>query len=231
YSIINDSRKWFSIQENSGLIKVFHPLDREEFGHTYRLQVIAQDTGDPRLSATADVTIHILGVNNNVPLEKNTNENFCTPKREKQRLIFQVWDKDSVRNSASFKFRPPNDASLRQWKVTALNGTHAYLSMAVQYIEPAVQNVPIFITDDGPDPQSKQVLLRVKVCRCNTRGHCKIDVDRMEGMPTLSSALGIILGTMAAIGIILIIIFCHLTISTPHKRKETRDTFPLQSTA
>ncbi|XP_075694454.1 cadherin-16 isoform X2 [Rhinoderma darwinii] len=115
YGIINDSRKWFSIQEDSGEIKLLHSLDREQFGDTYHMQIIARD--------------------------------------------------------------------------------------------------------------------RVTVCRCNTRGHCKIDVDRMEGMPTVSSALGIILGTLGAIGLILIIIFCHLALSHPIKKNETPDTIPLQTTA
>ncbi|XP_075694453.1 cadherin-16 isoform X1 [Rhinoderma darwinii] len=234
YGIINDSRKWFSIQEDSGEIKLLHSLDREQFGDTYHMQIIARDRGDPGLTATADVTIQILDVNDNIPnlVGDYTNEYFCTPKREEQRLIIRACDRDSVGNGAPFTFRLPDDATRsRQWKVTVLNGTHAYLSMAVRYIEPAVHHVTIVITDNGTDPQSKNVQLKVTVCRCNTRGHCKIDVDRMEGMPTVSSALGIILGTLGAIGLILIIIFCHLALSHPIKKNETPDTIPLQTTA
>ncbi|KAM3920100.1 cadherin-16 [Leptodactylus fuscus] len=232
YSIINDSRKLFSIQESSGQIKLLHSLDRERFGDAYHMQVIVRDRGDGGLSATADVTIHIQDVKNNIPKSNYNNEYFCTPRREKQRLIIQAYDKVAAENSAPFTFRLPQNATiLWKWKLTPLNGTHAYLAMAVDYIEPAVHHVPIIITDNRTDPQSKSVRLKVKVCRCSTRGFCRIDVGRMEGIPTLSSALGITLGTLAAIGIILIVIFCHLAHSPPIKKKNTPDTIPLQSTA
>lgn len=242
YSIINDSRKWFSIQEDSGQIQLLRSLDKKQLGDTYRMQVTAQERGDAGLSATADVTIRILDVNDNIPsnnnipinniISNNINEYFCTPKREKQSVIIQAQDMDAAENSTPFTFRLPDDPALpRQWKVTALNGTHAYLSMAIHYIEPGLHHVPIVITNNGTDPQSKYMQLKVTVCRCGTRGHCKKDVDRMEGMPTVSSALGITLGTLAAICLIVFIIFCHLALSHPIKKRETPDTFPLQSTA
>ncbi|KAG9474814.1 hypothetical protein GDO78_003335, partial [Eleutherodactylus coqui] len=192
---------------------------------------------DAGLSATADVTIRILEVkkdnpSKDGPISDKTDEHLCTPRREGQRLLIPAWDRKLAGNSIAFVFGFPNDATLLgQWKVTALNGTHAYLSMAVRYIEPAVHHVPIVITGNGTDPLSRSLQLRVTVCRCNTHGDCKIDVDRMDGMPTLSSALGIILGTLAAIGLILIIIFCHLAHSPTIKKTEAPEAFPLRSTA
>lgn len=40
----------------------------------------------------------------------------------------------------------------------------------------------------------------VIVCRCNVEGQCKRKVGRMKGMPTKLSAVGILVGTMLAIG-------------------------------
>lgn len=39
-------------------------------------------------------------------------------------------------------------------------GTHAYLSMAIHYIEPGLHHVPIVITNNGTDPQSKYMQLK-----------------------------------------------------------------------
>ncbi|KAM4018284.1 cadherin-16 isoform 2-T4 [Anomaloglossus baeobatrachus] len=233
YSITNDSRTWFSITEDSGQIQLLHSLDRTRFGDTYHMQVIARDRDVGGLSATADVTIRLMEVDDVVSCNHSPagiiNAHVCTPKRETQRVVLRACDRGY---SAPFTFRLPDDTALRrQWKVTALNGTHAYLSMVVHYIEPTVQHMRILITDNGTDPQSQQVQLRVKVCHCNTRGHCKINVDRMEGMPTVSSALGIILGTLAAIGLILIIVFCRLAHSQPIKSRDTPDAIPLRSVA
>lgn len=40
----------------------------------------------------------------------------------------------------------------------------------------------------------------VTVCPCNVRGNCKMPVKQLQGMPTIQSAVGILLGTFAVIG-------------------------------
>lgn len=42
--------------------------------------------------------------------------------------------------------------------------------------------------------------LLVTVCPCNVRGNCKMAAKQLEGMPTIQSAVGILLGTFAVIG-------------------------------
>lgn len=43
-------------------------------------------------------------------------------------------------------------------------------------------------------------VLSVTVCPCNVRGNCKIAAKQLQGMPTIQSAVGILLGTFAVIG-------------------------------
>ncbi|XP_072278190.1 cadherin-16 [Pyxicephalus adspersus] len=218
YGMRGDGRNWLSIQEDSGEIQLRRPLDREQYGDTYSVQVTAQEAGDGGLSGSADLVIQILDVNDNIPVLVGdySSEYFCTPRREEQRTLIRAWDKDSPENSAPLTFTLPNEAALRsQWMLTAINGTNAYLSMRSRHLEPKVHQVPIIITDSGATPQSKRVPITVLVCHCNSRAQCMVDVGKMEGMPTLASALGIILGTLGAIGIILIIIFTYLAISAP----------------
>ncbi|KAG8437419.1 hypothetical protein GDO86_008207 [Hymenochirus boettgeri] len=227
YSIRNDSKKCLSIQEHSGKIQLLHSLDREVFDDTYTVQVMVQEKGDPSLSAIAEVVIHILDVNDNIPILVGdySEEYFCTPRRESQRIIIRAFDLDSVENSAPFTFTLSDEHMLQsRWRVTSLNGTHAYLSMGISYLEPKVHYVLIIITDSGMPPQSQHVHLPVTVCRCSSRGFCKIEVEKMENMPTVSSALGILLGTLGVIGIMLIIIFAHLTFRTSVKKSGKSDT-------
>lgn len=47
---------------------------------------------------------------------------------------------------------------------------------------------------------SSSLPIPVFVCRCNLDGQCMRKVGRMKGMPTKLSAVGILLGTLAAIG-------------------------------
>uniref|UniRef100_A0A803JCV1 Cadherin 16 n=1 Tax=Xenopus tropicalis TaxID=8364 RepID=A0A803JCV1_XENTR len=227
YSIRNDSKRCLSIQEHSGKIQLLHSLDREVFEDTYTVQVLVQEKGDRGLSATADVVIYILDVNDNIPILVGdySEEYFCTPRRDNQRIIIRAFDLDSVENSAPFTFTLSNEPTLQsRWRVTALNGTHAYLSMGISYLEPRVHYVLIIITDSGTPPQSQHVHLPVTVCRCSTRGFCKIEVEKMENMPTISSALGILLGTLGAIGFFLIIIFAHMSLGAPSKQTRKSDT-------
>lgn len=44
------------------------------------------------------------------------------------------------------------------------------------------------------------LLALVTVCPCNVRGNCKMPVKQLQGMPTIQSAVGILLGTFALIG-------------------------------
>ncbi|KAM4723010.1 cadherin-16 [Rhinophrynus dorsalis] len=232
YSIRNDSRKWLSIQEHSGKIQLLHSLDREISEDTYTVQIIVQESGDSGLSAAADVVIHILDVNDNFPILVGdySEEYFCTPRRESQRIVIRAFDLDTVENSAPFSFNLPEEPTLQTpWVVTALNGTHAYLSMGISYLEPKVHYVLIIITDSGTPPQSQHVHLPVTVCSCSTRGFCKVEVEGMDGMPTVSSALGITLGTLGAIGFFLIIIFVRMSFVTPRRKPGTSEIIPLST--
>lgn len=64
YRITNGSP--FRIQEETGVILVTEPLDREQQG-TYILTVLAQDGGDPSQEAFAIVFVNVLDMNDNPP--------------------------------------------------------------------------------------------------------------------------------------------------------------------
>ena len=51
-----------------------------------------------------------------------------------------------------------------------------------------------------PLPSSPAPCPLVIVCRCNVEGQCMRKVGRMKGMPTKLSAVGILVGTLMAIG-------------------------------
>ncbi|XP_053305617.1 cadherin-16 [Spea bombifrons] len=234
YAIKNDSRKWLSIQEHSGKIKLIHALDREQYEETYNVQVIVTEEGDHGLSATADVVIHILDVNDNIPflVGDYSTEFFCSQKADNQRILIRAYDPDSEGNSAPFTFtlvKEPNHQV--KWNLTAVNGTHAYLSMSISYLEPKVHNVPIIITDSGKPPQSLHVHLPVNICQCGSSGYCNNEAEKTEGMPSVAVAMGTLLGTLGAIGFFLIIIFIHLSHAAPTKTTGTAETIPLKQTA
>lgn len=44
------------------------------------------------------------------------------------------------------------------------------------------------------------VFATVTVCPCNVRGNCRTPAKQLEGMPTIQSTIGILLGTLGVIG-------------------------------
>lgn len=56
-------------------------------------------------------------------------------------------------------------------------------------------------------------------------------VGRMKGMPTKLSAVGILVGTLAAIGFFLILIFTHLALARKKDLDAPADSVPLKAAA
>nr|XP_030719663.1 cadherin-16 isoform X3 [Globicephala melas] len=120
----------------------------------------------------------------------------------------------------------PNPTAQRDWRLRALNGSHAYLTLGLHWVEPREHVVPIVVSHHD---RVWQIQVRVIVCRCNVEGQCMRKVGRMKGMPTKLSAVGILVGTLIAIGIFLILIFTHLTLARKKDLDQPVDSVPLKA--
>uniref|UniRef100_A0A8C8VET2 Cadherin domain-containing protein n=1 Tax=Pelusios castaneus TaxID=367368 RepID=A0A8C8VET2_9SAUR len=217
YSLRNDSMSWLSIDEQSGEVRVIQALDREMVQDVYTVQVIAQDKGSPSMTGTADIAIHILDVNDNAPflVGDYSKSYLCTPQREKQSIIISAFDPDGTENSVPFIFALANSPMLRRnWRINLINDTHAYLTMGISWLEPGVHLVTIILKD-------------MTICLCTSEGECILEVRRMEGKPTVISAVSIVVGTLGTIGLFVLIIFVHLTLLGANKKKKRKACEPL----
>lgn len=111
--------------------------------------------------------------------------------------------------------------------ITFCNPTdsHAYLTLALHWVEPGEYTVPVVVHHEN---HMWQLQVEVIVCRCNVEGQCMRKVGRMKGMPTKLSAVGVLLGTLAAIGFILILVFTHLALARKDL-DQTADSVPLKA--
>ncbi|KAJ1082204.1 hypothetical protein NDU88_002372 [Pleurodeles waltl] len=162
YSLKNDSKQWLSIDEHSGEIQLRHVLDRESGEEIYIVQVIAQEKASPSISATAEVVIHILDVNDNLPVLVGdySRKYLCTPQRDKQSITISAFDHDSVEHSIPFIFSLANDQLIQNnWRLSSINDTHASLTMGNTWLEPKVHIVPLIITDSGKPSQKQSIRL------------------------------------------------------------------------
>uniref|UniRef100_M4AX96 Cadherin-17 n=1 Tax=Xiphophorus maculatus TaxID=8083 RepID=M4AX96_XIPMA len=217
YSLQGDTKKYFSIGKYSGELKTVQALDREE-NSTYTMEVIAVD-GNSSLSASTLVTVQILDVNDNSPVLVGDYswKYLCTPRWEDQALVLASRDSDGPQHGGRLNFSLRSDATVRRnWKLTPIN-THTNLSLNIPNLPPEVYMVPFTISDSSSPPRSTFINLP---CPCNVRGNCKIAAKPLQGMPTIQSAVGLLLGTFAVI-IILIVIFVRLSYQNPKEPSKT----------
>ncbi|CAL8246962.1 unnamed protein product [Lota lota] len=230
YSLRGDTKRYFSIGKYSGELKTVQALDREE-NSTYTMEVIAVDGRNANLSASTLVTVHILDVNDNSPVLVGDYswKYLCTPRWEEQALVLASRDSDGPLHGGRLNFSLRSDATVRRnWKLTPINDTHTNLSLNIPYLAPEVYTVPFTISDSSSPPRSTFINLPVTVCPCNIRGNCKMAAKQLQGMPTIQSAVGILLGTFAFIGIILVVIFVRLSYQNPKQpRKTSQERIPL----
>lgn len=230
FSLVNDSEGWLCIKEVSGEVHTARPLQGARPGDMYTVLVEAQYEDEPTLSASATLVIRFLKAPsaraptlNPVPAR-----HLCTPRQDHGVLISgPSEDPDMAGGHGPYSFAlGPNPTVQRDWHLQALNGSHAYLTLALHWVEPREHTVPIVVSHNA---RMWQLLIRVIVCRCNVEGQCMRKVGRMKGMPTKLSAVGILVGTLMAIGIFLILIFTHLTLARKKDLDQPVDSVPLKA--
>uniref|UniRef100_A0A5F8GZ99 Cadherin 16 n=1 Tax=Monodelphis domestica TaxID=13616 RepID=A0A5F8GZ99_MONDO len=221
FSMMNNSKGWLSIEEHSGEVRIASKLGTGQPKEIYTVQVVAEIIDHPSLTTTAALVLHIEGdlpspaqKSPSIPVSVSSRlQILCTPQKVPQGVVISGLQQEGehAANADSYSFTLGKDPTVqREWRLRALNGTHAYLTMALSWLEPQEYFVPVFLTHSS---QTQQLQIRVVVCLCNSERRCLIKVGRMKGMPTLLSAVGIMVGTLVAIGFFLILIFSHLALA------------------
>ncbi|XP_076694983.2 cadherin-16 isoform X4 [Callospermophilus lateralis] len=227
FSLVNDSEGWLSIKEFSGEVHTAKSLHGAQPGDSYTVLVEAQDADEPGLSTSATLVVHFLKAPPapTPALALVPARHLCTPRQDYGVLITSE-DPDLASGHGPYSFAlGPNPTVQRDWRLQPLNGSHAYLTLALHWVEPREHIVPVVVSHNA---RMWQLLVRVIVCRCNVEGQCMRKVGRMKGMPTKLSAVGILVGTLAAIGFFLILIFTHLALARKKDLDQPADSVPLK---
>ncbi|XP_069312498.1 cadherin-16 isoform X4 [Eulemur rufifrons] len=228
FSLANDSEGWLCIDNVSGEVHTARSLQGAQPGDTYTVLLEAQDADEPRLSSSATLAIHFRKAPPPPALTPAPvlSRHLCTPRQDHGVIVSgPSEDPDLARGPYSFALGP-NPTVQRDWRLQPLNGSHAYLTLALHWVEPHEHVVPVVVSHNG---RMWQLLVRVIVCRCNVEGQCMRKVGRMKGMPTKLSAVGTLVGTLAAIGFFLILIFTHLALARKKDLDQPVDSVPLKA--
>ncbi|XP_038168810.1 cadherin-16 isoform X2 [Arvicola amphibius] len=230
FSLVNDSEGWLCIKEGSGEVHTARSLRGAKPGDTYTVLVEAQDTDEPGLSTSTTIVVHFLKAS---PVPRLTvapgpSRHLCTPRQDYGVVVSGASeDPDLANRHGPYSFAlGPNPTVQRDWRLQPFNDSHAYLTLALHWVEPGEYMVPVVVHHDA---QMWQLQVQVFVCRCNLDGQCMRKVGRMKGMPTKLSAVGVLLGTLAAIGFILMLVFTHLALARKKDLGQPADSVPLKA--
>nr|XP_036881339.1 cadherin-16 isoform X1 [Manis javanica] len=230
FSLVNDTEGWLCIEEVSGEVHTARPLQGVQPGDMYTVLAEAHYADEPALSTSATLMIYFLKAPSaqTPSLTPMPARHLCTPRQDHGVVVSgHSEDPDQANGHGPYSFAlGPNPTVQRDWHLQALNGSHAYLTLALHWVEPREHIVPVLVSHNT---RIWQLSVRVIVCRCNMEGQCMRKVGRMKGMPTKLSAVGILMSTLIAIGIFLILIFTHLTLARKKDLDQPVDSIPLKA--
>ncbi|XP_051884385.1 cadherin-16 [Pristis pectinata] len=218
YRLRNESQQWLSVGADSGEVTF---LGRRPAGSPQQLDVLVEDGDDPALFVVAHLVIHIEEVWEDAPgpLLEYSGDFLCTPRREEQVIAITVSHR-TVPMTLSVDGQPLEQ---RKWKIHQRNDTLAFLSIGLSWVEPGVYQVVIALSKKGNATVRLRETLPVHICTCNSQGECRIEVEPIQGKPTILSAVSTTAGTLAVIGLSIIVALVHLSITRKQRKKRQRD--------
>lgn len=230
FSLVNDSEGWLYIEEVSGKVHTARTLQGAHPGDTYTVLVKVQVADELSLSTSATIMINFLKASSapGLILTPVPTRHLCTPRQDHGVVVSgPSKDPDLAGDQGLYSFAlGPNPTVQRDWRLQTLNGSHAYLTLALHWVEPREHTIPVVVSHNT---QKWQLQVRVIVCRCNVDGQCLRKVGHMKGMPTKLSAVGTLVGTLTVIGFLLILIFTHLSLSRKKNLDQPVDSVPLKA--
>ncbi|UYV60172.1 FAT1, partial [Cordylochernes scorpioides] len=154
----------FTINPETGAITVASSLDREMVS-SYQLEIQCSDSGDPPLTATAEVTVEVTDVNDNPPLFSQTNYTAVVQEGKPVGftvLKFTVIDADATPNTTPFTFSFLSGNEKNAFRLVQQDAT---LRTATQFNprEHGEFVLHVQVTDSGQPPQRSAAWVTVLV--------------------------------------------------------------------
>ncbi|XP_069710469.1 cadherin-17 [Phaenicophaeus curvirostris] len=219
YSLEGDVRKWLRIDSVTGQIYTASALDREQ-QEIYSVHVVASEQNKAAQKSKVTLVLQLRDVNDNPPRLAKDYPFFCHPLIGGERALIQATDDDKQWYFSTFTFSLMDDTNTRKnWKISKVNATHAYLSPKHTNFEEKVYHVPVIINDNGKPPLEGKVNLEVNICKCSSEKSCFVEVQREHSLPSTGQAVGILLGVVLIIVFIVVGVFLHMKYKQQNETK------------
>lgn len=211
FELKNDKLKWLKIDSTTGDIFSAAPLDRETQS-TYEVNILAFDKSPKPLSNSVLFQLNLDDVNDNPPRLAGDYSNtfFCHPIAKEQSVLIEATDDDYSRFGHKLNFELGEGEKVKNdWEISPINGTYANLSMKHINFEIQQYPVPIKLKERGRAPLEANVTILVNICVCSKSQTCFYEVPGLDTQKVIL-AVGILLGTLAFIGLILAVVFIRI---------------------
>ncbi|XP_070118026.1 cadherin-16 isoform X7 [Equus caballus] len=150
FSLVNDSEGLLCIEEVSGEVHTARPLRGTRPGDVYTVLVEAQYADEPALRTSATLVIHFLKAPSAPAptLAPVPSRHLCTPRQDHGVIVSgPSEDPDLAGGHGPYSFAlGPNPTVQRDWRLQPLNGSHAYLTLALHWVEPREHVVPVVVS-------------------------------------------------------------------------------------
>ncbi|NWI24608.1 CAD17 protein, partial [Sula dactylatra] len=154
--------------------RLFYKLSPPKQEEIYSVDVVASELNNAAQKSKTTLVLHLTDVNDNSPLlAMDYVPFFCHPLSGGERAFIQAADADEQIYYPNFDFSLADDMNTRKnWQISKVNGTHAYLSPKHANFEEKVYNVPLIINDNGEPPLERKFNLEVNICKCSSEKSC-----------------------------------------------------------
>ncbi|XP_069758035.1 cadherin-15 [Narcine bancroftii] len=212
YHVQYDPADWLTIDVDSGEVILQQDIRRQSpflHNHRYTALVTATDDGEPALTATGTLEIHITEVNDYAPVLHPRVSFVCSQSAESEGVIVWAEDADLEPHSKPFHFEiVPEDSQLPQnWTIHLLNDTHARVRVWRE-ISQGTYSLQVRVSDSGEPQMSQLHSLNVTVCHCRGQEECSSGVAAVLG-----SRVGLSFGAwMVILSSVLLLLFLILLV-------------------
>lgn len=201
YKVGSDPAGWVTVDPNTGDITTVKTPDRESphvVDGIYTILLTAVDNGDPPMTGTATLNIHVIDQNDNVPQPLIDNVDMCESDSLTTTNI-TAFDPDQNPYGGPFSFELLGDVK-GKWK---LNPSYGYTAGLVK--EPSVYAGPHTIDLKISDMQGEFGVYKISVtvCDCSVTPNCRSHRDTTTKVA--SGALGIMLASLLLLLVLLLL--------------------------
>ncbi|XP_071967095.1 cadherin-like protein 26 [Engystomops pustulosus] len=218
YIIAEDPAGWFTVDENTGVLKTTQELDRESpyVNKTiYKVVVNAIDDGEPPATGSGTVLLYLSDVNDNTPQLVTPYLQRCEL-QNKMPFIVEAVDKDLDPYAGPFRFEVAADHSRsvkESWDIAQNSERSVEISMR-QSLSKGNYTIPLEIYD-RQGSYSQQVL-NVRVCSCPDGENCEKLEPASHTMG--GGAIGAIIGTLLLVLLAVCLLMCFFCGSDGNKK-------------